>query len=191
MKRNDIIVVSGLPRSGTSLMMQILQALGVNLFTDNERPSDVSNPKGYYENQKVKSLENDTSWIKDVQGKAIKVISPLIIYLPEDFCYKIIFMQRNYDEIIASQEKMLNSTNKKETNLNSETLKTILKKDTNQAFQWIHKNKNAEMLEINFNELIENPKTGITKISHFLDIKASLIKAIKVVDKKLYRTRIH
>jgi len=102
-----IIIVSGIPRSGTSMAMQILEAGGVPIFTDKKRKPDENNPKGYYEVEAVKRLDKDNSIIKKTKGKAVKVISHLLPYLPEKFEYKLIFMKRNIDEVIRSQQKML------------------------------------------------------------------------------------
>ena len=103
-----ITIVSGLPRSGTSMMMKILEAGGLEVFTDNLRLPDEDNPKGYYELEQVKALKDgDDSWIKDAPGKVVKVISSLLEYLPLSYKYKIIFMRRAIPEILASQKQML------------------------------------------------------------------------------------
>ena len=190
MIKNEIIVVSGLPRSGTSLMMQILQSLNVELFTDQKRSTDVSNPKGYFEHELVKTLEDDSTWLNAAKGKAIKIVSPLLIYLPTNLYFKIIFMNRNYDEIIQSQQKMLNVNKKNESLTESEILKDIFDKDIKQAKNWIKKNLNCELLDISFTKLLENPDSEIKRIIDFLELKANFKNAISVVDKTLYRTRI-
>jgi hypothetical protein len=104
-----IIIVSGLPRSGTSMMMKMLDAAGVPIMTDAVRTADIDNPKGYYEYERVKDLEKekDKSYIKEGRGKALKVISWLLKDLPDDNQYRIIFMRRDLNEVIASQNKML------------------------------------------------------------------------------------
>src|SRR5262245_34520180 len=102
-----IVVVSGLPRSGTSLMMQMLQAGGMPLLTDDLRPADTNNPKGYWEYEPVKRLQQDNTWMHKAEGKAVKVISVLLQYLPPQHTYKIIFMQRPMQEVLASQTVML------------------------------------------------------------------------------------
>src|SRR4030067_886296 len=102
-----ITVVSGLPRSGTSMMMQILHAGGMEILTDQQRTAD-DNPKGYYELERVKKMkEGDVTWVRESGGKVIKVISALLEYLPRDLSYKVIFMHRKMDEILASQKQML------------------------------------------------------------------------------------
>ena len=189
MDKNDIIVVTGLPRSGTSLMMQILQSLQIKLFTDNHRSADESNPKGYFEHQWVKTIEKDNSWLTDVKGKAIKIVSPLIKYLPVDLNYKIIFMNRDLDEIIQSQERMLTENNKKDDATNSEELKQIFLKDLKQSKDWIHTQLHSEVLEILHSKLLKNPETELEKIKSFLKIDINTTLILKVIDKNLYRSK--
>jgi len=104
-----IVVVTGLPRSGTSMMMQMLEAGGLDLVTDGLRTADESNPQGYYELERVKELAEavDHSWLRDARGRGVKVIAYLLRYLPPSFNYKVIFMQRHLDEVLVSQTKML------------------------------------------------------------------------------------
>ena len=108
-KQNEaIIVVSGLPRSGTSMLMKMLDAGGVPPLTDNIRTADEDNPKGYYEFERVKALDKgDTAWVADAHGKSVKVISALLKHLPADQSYRVVYVRRNMDEILASQRKML------------------------------------------------------------------------------------
>ncbi len=102
-----IIVVSGLPRSGTSLMMQMLEGGGVEVVTDGVRPADTDNPKGYYEFEKVKTIRRDASWLPATRGKAFKMVSQLLYDLPSGESYRIVFMERDLEETLLSQEKML------------------------------------------------------------------------------------
>ena len=115
----SIIVVSGLPRSGTSMMMRMLEAGGIEIMTDDQRAADVDHPRGYFELERVKELDKggDKSWLDGARGKAIKIISFLLRELPPDYHCKVIFMRRGIDEIIASQNKMLERRNERnETN---------------------------------------------------------------------------
>jgi len=109
MSCNEIIVVSGLPRSGTSMVMQMLAFGGIPVFIDNSRPPDRWNPCGYYECADVKALSKDKSCIYKSQGSAIKVVSPLLIFLPENFHYRVLFILRNIKDTLASQRKMIGS----------------------------------------------------------------------------------
>ena len=104
---DTIVVVSGLPRSGTSMMMQMLEAGGMNVLTDGLRTADEDNLKGYFEYEKVKALKTDQSWLPEARGKAVKIISELLKYLPDTHTYRIIFMRRALEEVLASQDRML------------------------------------------------------------------------------------
>src|SRR6266852_3321230 len=105
--KSAIIIVSGLPRSGTSLMMQMLEEGGVEIVTDNIRTADTVNPRGYYEFEKVKKIKQDASWLPQTRGKAFKMVSQLLYDLPPSERYRIIFMERDLEEMLLSQEKML------------------------------------------------------------------------------------
>lgn len=191
MDKNDIIVVTGLPRSGTSLVMQILQSMGIDLFTDNKRSPDQSNPRGYFEHELVKTIEYDTSWIKKVEGKAIKIVSPLLVYLPNNYNYKIIFMDRVLDEIVQSQEKMLLVNGVPNPQIEPEVIKQIFIKDLKQAWSWIRELSHSESLEISHSKLLKKPESELEKVNGFLNIKVDLENTLKVIDKKLYRSMIN
>jgi len=101
--KQPIIVVSGLPRSGTSMMMRMLEAAGIQPLTDHIRTADSDNLKGYYEFERVKKLkEGDVAWLSDAQGKAVKIIAALLIELPSNYEYHVLFMRRKMEEILAS-----------------------------------------------------------------------------------------
>ena len=109
---SEIIIVSGLPRCGTSLMMQMLVQGGFEAVTDHIRAADTDNPRGYYELEKVKKLKEDASWLPETRGKVVKMVSQLLFDLPAGERYRVIFMQRDLDEMLASQEKMLERLNR-------------------------------------------------------------------------------
>lgn len=189
MEKDKIIVVSGLPRSGTSLMMQILQSIGMQLYTDNKRKSDSSNPKGYFEHEKVKSIDKDSSWLTNVKGKAVKIISPLLRNLPDTYYYKIVLMYREIDEIIKSQQKMLVENNTLNSEIDHENLKKIFVKDIKETKRWIKEKSNCQFLEISYNDIVKNPETEIIKIKQFVEIESDINKAVWIVDKNLYRVK--
>src|ERR1700757_2956947 len=101
---SEIIIVSGLPRSGTSLMMQMLDQGGVEVVTDHVRTADTDNPRGYYEYEQVKKIKQDTSWLPATRGKAFKMVSQLLYDLPAGERYRVVFMERDLDEVLVSQE---------------------------------------------------------------------------------------
>lgn len=186
MKKGEIIIVSGLPRSGTSMMMQLLNAGGVELLTDDIRTPDDNNPKGYYEYMPVKSLAKDASWIPLANGKAIKVIAQLLKFLPETYTYKIIFMKRDITEIIASQMKMLNKPNGAYPIALAETFKKELINSEN----WIKTQPNIQVIYSDYAELIKSPDSEIDKICRFINIDINnKQKMLQVIDSKLYRNK--
>src|SRR5262245_7239801 len=120
-----IVIVSGLPRSGTSLMMQMLHAGGMPLLIDDQRPADADNPNGYWEYEPVKHLQQDNTWVAQAEGKAVKVVSALLQYLPRHHTYKIVFMHRPLAEVLASQTVMLQRRGEQAGTANDQTLTTV------------------------------------------------------------------
>ena len=154
---NDrIIIVTGLPKSGTSMMMRMLKEGGIPILADNVRAADEDNPYGYYEFEKVKNLKNDTSWLDDAKGKAVKIITELLYYLPLDRQYSVIFMKRNIDEIIKSQKVMLE---RKGLTMKSseEEMKLLYKKHLEEVQNWLERKSNFKTIYINYSEVIEKP----------------------------------
>ncbi len=189
---NSIYVVSGLPRSGTSMMMQILEKGGLEIYSDKERKADDNNPKGYYEHEAVKRLARDKKWLEETKGKAIKIISHLLFYLPSKYNYKIIFMQRNIKEIIASQQKMLEKDGKSKKNLSIYPLgleKSFLN-NLEKVKKWHSKNYNVDIMYINYSDVIEDPEVQILKIKEFLKKDLDIEAMKNAVDVNLYRNKI-
>lgn len=187
-----IIVVSGLPRSGTSMMMKMLESAGLPIITDNIRTADDDNPKGYFEYERVKDLDKDgdKSWLQEARGKVIKIISSLLPHLPKENFYKIIFMSRHLDEIIASQNKMLVHRNEKDADASDEKMKENYRQHLRKVEVFVFKNPNVDVLEIDHREVIENPLESARKVCRFLDLKGVEPEQMAaVVDPELYRNR--
>jgi tetratricopeptide (TPR) repeat protein len=188
--KGEIVIVSGLPRSGTSMMMQMLEAGGMDIFTDKERTADDSNPKGYYEHEAVKSLAKNKKWLPQANNKAVKVIAQLLPHLPMNFRYKVIFMERNIYEVIGSQQKMLNKNGKK---VKEDVLPLALvesyKKTLSQVDQWAEKQANVELIKVPYHEVIDNPFLSAIKVHDFLNLELEPEKMAATVDKNLYRER--
>ncbi len=165
-KNKDIIVVSGLPRSGTSMMMQMLRAGGITLITDEKRPADEHNPYGYFEFEKVKDLEQDNKWLNDHQGKAIKILFHLLKFLPGNLSYKIIFIQRDLNNVLNSQNKMLQGYGKPLQDKN--IVNSIFEKASQEIEQWIKKQKNMQVLFINYADVLNKPDGNAEKLKTFL-----------------------
>ena len=184
-----ITVVSGLPRSGTSLMMQMLDNGGMEVVMDNIRVADHDNPKGYYEFEKVKKIKEDASWLKDTRGKAFKMVSMLLYDLPMEEKYKIIFMKRNMKEVLRSQRKMLERL-KKESGPDDDAMGELLKVHLNKTYHWLKQQPKIDVLYISYNDLISDPLREIRIVNHFLDGNLDVEKMAGVIDKTLYRNRI-
>jgi predicted AlkP superfamily phosphohydrolase/phosphomutase/tetratricopeptide (TPR) repeat protein len=186
---DPIIVVSGLPRSGTSLMMQMLDKGGIPIFSDNKRSADESNPKGYYEHELVKSLRRNKKWLSKTTGKAVKIISHLLPHLPAKYNYKVIFMLRNLSEIIRSQHKMLVRQGKHKEGTYPVKLELSYKNQLLIASNWLKTNHNASVLYINYIDAIEKPLETADKIQKFLGTKMDTDKMAAVADASLYREK--
>ena len=186
-----VVVVSGLPRSGTSMTMQMLAAAGIPVVTDGIRPAGEDNPKGYFEDERVKDLhkENeDRSWTRDARGKAIKIISFLLKDLPETNNYKVIFMKRALPEVLASQKKMLER--RSETDGSGD--ERMLELWENHLWRVSYLLKHAsqfETLEIAYADVIGDPLREARRIRDFLELKADPEKMAAAVDESLYRNR--
>lgn len=187
-KTNQIIIVSGLPRSGTSLMMQMLQAAGIALYTDNKRRADIHNPQGYFEHQQVKNLAHNNAWIYEARGKAVKIVSPLLFHLPQDLSYKIIFMQRDLDEIIISQNKMLEREHKSVIEVSHADIRKYYLKHLSAVEHRLRKSENIEYIIVSFNELFINPVELVGQIGRFIGSPLEIEKMVKAIDPSLYRT---
>ena len=189
-KGKTIYVVSGLPRSGTSMMMKMLEAGGLPPVTDNERTADEDNPKGYYEFERVKKMsEGDVAWVKDAPGKVVKVISYLLQHLPPGYDYKVIFMRRAMPEILASQKKMLINRGEPTDKVSDEELTVLYDKHLEKTFNWLNQQKNFSYMEADYNQMLKNPGVLLPQIKAFLGNNLNFEKMAEVVDPKLYRHR--
>jgi len=184
---SEIIIVSGLPRSGTSLMMQMLHAGGVEVVTDQVREADIDNPRGYLEFERVKQIERDASWLPETRGKAFKMISQLLYHLPPTERYRIIFMWRNVDEILASQEKMLRRRNAPAAP--REKMKEAYALHLDKLFEWLQEQAQMEMLVVNYNDLLGDAMSHAEAVSKFLDGAPPPAAMAKTVDPTLYRNQ--
>jgi hypothetical protein len=189
MDREMITIVSGLPRSGTSMMMTMLEAGGLEPLTDHIRTPDEDNPRGYYEFERVKKLPDDQEWLEEAKGRVVKIISRLLLYLPPRYTYKVIFMHRKMDEILASQTQMLVHRGKPTDTVSDEKMAELFRKHLRDVETWMARQPNVEVLSINYNEILENPVEQITKINQFLGGALHVEKMISVVDHALHRQR--
>ncbi len=183
----DIIVVSGLPRSGTSLMMQMLDSGGVEVVTDNVRTADTDTPRGYYEYERVKKIKQDAAWLPATRGKAFKMVSQLLYDLPAGERYRIVFMERDLDEVLVSQEKMLARLGRPAAP--REEMKRAYKVHLQKLLEWLWRQANMEILCVSYNDLMERPAEQAARVSQFLGGEPDAEKRAASVDPSLYRNR--
>jgi hypothetical protein len=186
-----IVVVSGLPRSGTSMMMKMLEAGGVAIWSDHQRGADIDNPKGYYELERIKNLEKETdkSYLREGRGKAVKAISFLIKDLPDDNDYRVIFMRRDLDEVIASQEKMIARLEQGDTSADPDTLKEAYRNDIVRTRLLCKKRPNFELIEVHYRAAIEDPPPACRRVNAFLGGHLDEAAMREAIDASLYRNR--
>ncbi|CAA0102462.1 Uncharacterised protein [Halioglobus japonicus] len=184
-----ITIISGLPRSGTSAMMQMLVGAGMEALTDDLRTPDKDNPKGYYELEIVQKLKDDASWVEDAQGKVVKVVSPLLKYLPDGKEYDLIFMRRDLDEIIASQSKMIEHRGSDGAELEAEQLTRAYKNHLKDIYIWMGPKSNIRVVSVNYRDLIDRPSDVSADVANFLGGNLDPDKMAAVVDADLYRNR--
>ncbi len=185
-----VTIVSGLPRSGTSMMMKMLVAGGLLPVTDNIRTADEDNPKGYYEFERVKQLpKGDVAWLPDAQGKVVKVIAALLPYLPGGYEYRVIFMQRAMPEVLASQRQMLIRRGEDPDKIPDDVIAKLFEKHLKQVNDWVSQQPNVHRLDVNYNEMLKNPAPFIAQINAFLDNQLDAAQMATVVDPSLHRQR--
>ena len=189
MGKQPIIIVSGLPRSGTSMMMKMLAEGGVPILTDQLRRPDDDNPNGYFELEVVRQLkEGNFSWLQQADGKVVKVISALLEYLPNDREYKIIFMERDSKETLASQKKMLDHRGQV-SRLTDDEMEQQFHTHLAAMKPWLVRQPNMEVLYVNYNALMAEPESFCDQIAEFLDLPLNQAQMLAVPDKRLYRNR--
>ncbi|MFO7917189.1 MAG: sulfotransferase domain-containing protein [Anaerolineae bacterium] len=188
-RQPDVVVVSGLPRSGTSMMMRMLKAGGMPILTDGVREANEDNPKGYYEFERVKALEHDKAWVKEAVGRAVKVISSLLEHLPQEYVYKVIFMERHLDEVLASQKRMLVRQGKPTDSVDDEKMRSLFEKHLEQSKRWLNQQPHMDVLYVSYNETIEEPTHKATIVNGFLRRDLDEQAMCEVIDPTLYRQR--
>ncbi len=189
-----IVIVSGLPRSGTSMMMKMLDGAGLPIMTDQIRQADVDNPKGYYEYERVKDLEKekeagqDRAWVREGRGKVLKVISFLLKSLPDENFYRIVFMRRDLDEVLASQNKMLVHRGE-ENPADDKTMTEAYLNHLAAVRIMVRKRPNMEIMEVFYDQAIANPRATAEAINTFLGGELNVGAMVSAIDAELYRNR--
>ena len=188
----SITIVSGLPRSGTSMMMKMLEAGGIEPFTDGVRAADDDNPEGYYEYEAVKRLGKEgAGWLDQVQGRAVKVISQLLYELPASHSYRVVFMHRALGEVLASQRQMLIRRGETTDDGGGDAqLRAAFENHVRDVLVWLRDQGNFEVLELGFRDVHDDPEQSARAVKAFLGGKLIDECAMAgVVNPELYRQR--
>lgn len=186
-----IIVVSGLPRSGTSMMMKMLESGGLPIVTDEIRTADEDNPKGYFELEQVKNLDKngDKTWLRAHRGKVIKIISALLKDLPADNWYKIVFMRRNLEEVIASQNKMLVRRGEPTDPEGDAKMLENYRSHLRKVEVMVKEQPNVRWLDVSYNDVVNDPRAPAETVARFLGGGLRTERLLAAVDRSLYRNR--
>jgi tetratricopeptide (TPR) repeat protein len=185
-RKDQIVIVSGLPRSGTSVMMQMLNQGGIDVLTDDNRKPDTSNPKGYFEYDPVMSLHKDNSWLDKAQNKTIKVVAPLLKFLDPQYRYKVIFMNRDLTEVVKSQQKMIG----KDPDILPIKLLEAFKKHLNQVETWKDREPGVEFIYVNYKDVLNDTDQVLEKVISFVGQDLDKIAMKQCVDRSLYRNKV-
>jgi hypothetical protein len=184
-----ITIVSGLPRSGTSLMMQMLVAGGMTPLSDGERAADADNPRGYLEWERIKTLPNDPACITHAEGKVVKVISRLLLSLPPGHEYRVIFMQRPLPEVLASQDQMMHRRGTYREGANPPAMAAAFEKHLREVVAWMGSKPDVKSIRVEYHNALKEPERISTEIAGFLGVLLNVEAMIAQVDASLYRNR--
>jgi hypothetical protein len=185
-----VTIVSGLPRSGTSMMMRMLEAGGIPVITDGIREADEDNPGGYYEFEAVKQTEGEHDWLKNANGKSVKMIYRLLYSLPAGFQYRVLFMRRKIDEVLASQKKMLERNGKGgDVPVTDEQMAAMFRSQLQKFEKWVAEQPNFRLIDVDYNAVLADPQSQIKKIDEFLGGNLNVEAMAQVVNPELYRNR--
>jgi hypothetical protein len=184
-----ITIVSGLPRSGTSLMMQMLVAGGMAPLSDGERQADSDNPRGYLEWERIKTLPDDPACIAEAEGKVVKVISRLLLSLSAGHEYRIVFMQRPLPEVLASQDEMLRRRGTYKEGTNPAVIAAAFEKHLREVYGWLDGKPYVKALRVQYHEILSSPRDVGQRVAEFLGTRLDLEAMAQQVDSSLYRNR--
>jgi hypothetical protein len=184
-----ITIVSGLPRSGTSLMMQMLVAGGMAALADGERRADTDNPRGYLEWERIKQLPKYPACIAEGEGKVVKVISRLLLSLPAGHEYRVIFMQRPMPEVLASQDEMLRRRGNYKEGANSAVIAAAFEKHLREVYDWLDGKLYIRTLRVQYHDVLSQPAEIAQQLAEFLETPLQVEAMAKQVDASLYRNR--
>jgi hypothetical protein len=184
-----VTIVSGLPRSGTSMMMQILEAGGIPILTDEVRRADEDNPRGYYEFEAVKKVREDPAWVEGARGKAVKMVYRLLYDLPGGQEYRVVFMRRSLEEVLASQQEMLQRQGKGQDDADLGQLADIYRRQLRDVEAWLDKQPNFSVLYVDYHDVLRKAESVAEELDRFLGGGLDAAAMARVPDRKLHRQR--
>ena len=184
-----VTIVSGLPRSGTSMMMQMLQAGGLPVLADQSRPADEDNPQGYFEFDPVKRTKRDASWLATASGQAVKIVCLLLYDLPAEHEYRVLFMNRCMDEIMASQQVMLARRGTSGAGQSASEMGRIFEDQLNRIRDWLSRQAHIHALPLEYHRVLADPSGEANHIREFLGLNLDVLAMAKAVDPRLYLQR--
>jgi Sulfotransferase family len=187
--RDFVTVVSGAPRSGTSMMMRMLEGGGIPPLTDGVRAADPDNPHGYFEYEPVKKTKADPSWLAGAAGRAVKMVHVLLRDLPADRSYRVVLMRRDLKEMIASQRRMLERLGREGGKLSDERMAEIFAAQLDETERWLRSQAAFSCLAVSYNDLVANPRPHVERVVEFLGGGMDVPAMCAVVDPTLYRNR--
>lgn len=179
-----ITLITGIPRSGTSLMMQLFKAANASIATDSIREEDENNPKGYYELEAVKGIVKNNTFLKEYDGKAIKIVAPLVTFIDLSLEYRVVFILRDLDEVVQSQEKMVG----KDQQDQKEKFKKMYALHIEKSRQFLQAHA-IPFIEIHHRELLQNPDNSLQRLIDFCGWETPMAELKSVIDDSLYRNR--
>jgi len=185
-----ITIVSGLPRSGTSLMMQMLDAGGLPVLSDGERKADTDNPKGYLEWERIKQLPKNPGLIAEAEDKVVKVISQLILSLPAGHDYRVVFMQRPLPEVLKSQDEMLRRRGNADSIADNSAFEDAFQRHLIEVNKWLAGQANVQVLRVHYHRVLREPKAVAEEVAAFLQVPLDIGAMVGQVDGSLYRNRM-
>jgi hypothetical protein len=183
---DSIIIVTGLPRSGTSMLMQMLAAGGMAILSDGLRAADEDNPRGYFEFEPVKNLLKDSKWLFEGRGKAIKIVAPLLAALPPGLACRVILSERDLEEVLDSQDRMLARRHRPERR---QMLKEEYARTLSRVKAMLAQRPATSLLVVEHGNVISNPLAVAGQVNDFLGGGLDAAKMAGAIDRKLHRNR--
>lgn len=170
------------------MAMSLLGAGGMELFVDDLRPADADNPAGYFEHERARAIRRDSTWLSQAIGKAVKIVSPSLRYLPPHLRYRVVFMRRNIDEISRSQEQMLVRLGKAAGG-DGDAMAAAMRRHVQQVEQWLAQQVNMDILYLDYGQVVERPLEACQRLVQFAHLPGDPAQMATVVEPRLYRQR--